>query len=68
MKNRILAGVLAILWGTLGVHKFYIGKLQSGLLCVVFCWSLVPTIMGIVEGIHYLRCPNNQHFHDHYCV
>lgn len=68
MKNRILAGILAILWGTFGVHKFYIGKTQSALLCIVFCWSLVPTVMGIVEGIKYLRCPSDQYFHDHHCV
>lgn len=67
MKNRILAGILAILLGAFGVHKFYIGNRQSGLLCVVFCWSLVPTVMGIIDGINYLR-HDDDYFAKHYCV
>jgi TM2 domain-containing membrane protein YozV/cold shock CspA family protein len=31
-KNKVAAGILAILLGTLGVHKFYLGRTQTGLL------------------------------------
>lgn len=68
MKNRILAGVLAILWGTFGIHKFYIGKIQSGLLCIAFCWSLVPTVLGIIEGVKYLTSKDDKYFYEHYCL
>ena len=30
MKNRVVAGVLGILLGTLGVHKFYLGYVGLG--------------------------------------
>ncbi len=68
MKSRIIAGILAILLGGFGAHEFYIGKIQNGLLCIAFCWSLVPSILGIVEGIKYLCCKDDQQFHDKYCV
>lgn len=67
MKNRILAGILAILAGTFGVHKFYIGKTQGGLMCIAFCWTLVPTVMGIIDGINYLRI-KDKYFYEHYCL
>ena len=48
------AGILAILFGGLGMHKFYLGKYGQGLLCVAFCWTLIPAVIGIMQGVHYL--------------
>ena len=53
-KSRVTAGVLAILLGGLGVHKFYLGKAGIACLYILFCWSFIPAIIGIVEGILYL--------------
>ncbi len=49
--DRQTAGFLAIFLGTVGVHKFYMGHVGAGLLCCFFCWTFIPTIVGIVEGI-----------------
>ncbi|MBR1591555.1 MAG: FTR1 family protein [Ruminococcus sp.] len=53
-KNRKEAGVLAIVFGGLGIDKFYLGKYGQGLICAVFCWSFIPAFVGIANGIHYL--------------
>jgi TM2 domain-containing membrane protein YozV len=53
-KSRIVAGVLAILLGGLGVHKFYLGKAGFGILYLLFCWTFVPAIIAFIEGIIYL--------------
>ncbi|MBR2086987.1 MAG: NINE protein [Oscillospiraceae bacterium] len=53
-KNKTEAGILAILFGGLGTHKFYLGKYGQGLLCVAFCWTFIPALIGIVQGVHYL--------------
>ena len=53
--DRVTAGVLAILLGTVGAHKFYMGKRGAGIACIIFCWTLIPTVIGIIEGIVYLR-------------
>jgi TM2 domain-containing membrane protein YozV/RNA polymerase subunit RPABC4/transcription elongation factor Spt4 len=61
-KNKIIAGVLGILLGWLGIHKFYLGYTKQGLimLLVSIFGSLIkvgPFIMGIIgliEGILYL--------------
>jgi len=53
-KSRVTAGVLAILLGGLGVHKFYMGKAGFGCLYILFCWTFIPAIIGLIEGIIYL--------------
>lgn len=53
-KSRVTAGILAILLGGLGVHKFYLGKAGIACLYILFCWTFIPAIIGIVEGIIYL--------------
>jgi len=54
VKSRVTAGVLGILIGGLGIHKFYLGKVGLGIVYILFCWTYVPAIIGLVEGIIYL--------------
>lgn len=54
IKNKIVAAVLAILLGGLGVHKFYLGQTGKGILYVLFCWTCIPAFVGFIEGILYL--------------
>ncbi|WP_223552155.1 TM2 domain-containing protein [Aestuariivivens sp. NBU2969] len=67
-NKKILAGVLGILFGGLGIHKFILGYNKEGgillgatligilLSCVgigiLFVW--IPGIVGFIEGIIYL--------------
>jgi hypothetical protein len=53
-KSRIAAGVLALLLGGIGVHKFYLGKIGLGIVYLLFFWTFVPAIIAFVEGIIYL--------------
>lgn len=53
-KSKTTAGILAILLGDFGVHKFYLGQIGMGILYLLFCWTGVPGIIGIIEGIIYL--------------
>lgn len=53
-KSRVTAGVLGILLGGVGAHKFYLGETGMGILYLVFCWTFIPEIVGLIEGIIYL--------------
>lgn len=49
--NQVAYGLLGILLGGFGVHKFYAGKIGMGVLYLLFCWTCIPAIIGLVEGI-----------------
>ena len=58
--KKIIAGVLGILLGALGVHKFVLGYTTEGLVMllvsVLTCGigASVMGIIGLIEGIIYL--------------
>lgn len=49
--NKVVYAILTILLGTFGINKFYAGKIKAGILSIVFCWTLVPTVLSIAEFI-----------------
>lgn len=49
--DQVVAGVLAILVGGLGVHKFYQGNMRNGVLYLCFFWTAIPALLGLIEGI-----------------
>lgn len=53
MKNRFVAAALAFFLGGFGVHKFYLGK-WNGLFYLILCWTYVPVIIALIEGVLYL--------------
>lgn len=58
-KNTI-AAVLAILFGTFGIHKFYLGEFKSGILYLLFCWTGIPAILAILDFVNLLINENNE--------
>lgn len=61
VKSKVAAGLLAIFLGGLGIHKFYLGQVGMGILYLVFCWTYIPAVIGLIEGIIYL-CSNDHNF------
>lgn len=80
-NKKILAGILAILFGSLGIHKFILGyNKEGGILlaitligyattCIVvgafFFW--IPGLIGLIEGIIYLS-QSDENFYNTYQV
>lgn len=52
-RSKLAAGLLGIFLGSLGIHKFYLGKAGWGLIYLIFCWTYIPMILGFIEGIIY---------------
>ncbi len=56
-KSRGIAGLLAILMGWCGLHYFYIGKTNAGvlflLIAVLSCgiFATITTIVSIIQGV-----------------
>jgi len=66
-KSRGVAGLLAILIGTLGVHYFYLGKVGGGILTIILSfvtcglWGIIVLIQGIL-----MLCMTNEEFERKY--
>ncbi len=53
-KSRSLAIALSLFLGGLGIHKFYVNQPFWGVLYLVFCWTFIPAILGVLEAIVWL--------------
>jgi TM2 domain-containing membrane protein YozV len=67
--KKTAAGVIALLLGALGVHKFMLGLTTGGLTMLLLCILLVPipflSVIAFIEGILYLSKSDEQFFRDY---
>ncbi|MGE5673277.1 MAG: NINE protein [Mycobacterium leprae] len=59
-QRRLIAAILGIVVGGLGIHKFYLGRVGQGILYILFCWTGIPSLIGLIEGILYLVWTDEQ--------
>lgn len=64
-KDKLVAGLLGILLGGVGIHKFYLKEPAWGIMYILFCWTFIPTAIGFIEGVVYL-CMSDEKFDDRY--
>ncbi|AWK03461.1 TM2 domain-containing protein [Flavobacterium crocinum] len=68
-NKKVLAGIMGILFGYLGIHKFVLGYTQEGIIQlvigVVTCG--IGGIIGFIEGIIYLT-KSDEEFYQTYQV
>jgi TM2 domain-containing membrane protein YozV len=59
-EKKLVAGILGILLGSLGIHKFYLGFQKEGLIMLLVSLltcgvgAAIMSVIGIIEGIMYL--------------
>lgn len=56
-KNYIATLLLCFFLGTLGIHRFYVGKIGTGILMILtlgglYIWQLIDLILIIVGQFH----------------
>jgi TM2 domain-containing membrane protein YozV len=66
-SKRMTAGILAILVGWLGAHRFYMGDTKGGIIRILTNLLCLGGIIGLVEGIIYLT-KTDAEFHEIYEV
>ncbi len=65
-QKKVLAGVLGILLGALGIHKFVLGYTTAGLIMLLVTLltcgfgGCIMSIIGLIEGIIYLTTPDGK--------
>lgn len=49
--NKSVYVLLALFLGGVGAHKFYSGKTGLGLLYLLFGWTFIPMLIGVIEAL-----------------
>ncbi|OXA81844.1 TM2 domain-containing membrane protein YozV [Flavobacterium aquidurense] len=69
-NKKVVAGILAILLGGLGIHKFILGYTQEGIIQLVIgivSCGAISGLIGLIEGIIYLT-KTDEEFYQTYQV
>ncbi|MBS1572515.1 MAG: TM2 domain-containing protein [Bacteroidetes bacterium] len=55
-NKKVLAGILAIVLGGFGVHKFILGYTKAGIIQIIITIVTcgIGSVLGLIEGIIYL--------------
>ncbi len=53
MKEKNVAGILALFLGGFGVHRFYLGQTGLGIFYLLFFWFPVMWIVGLIDAIAF---------------
>ena len=67
-NKKVVAGILGILVGALGIHKFYLGYTKEGIIQIflnLLCG--LGSLIGLIEGIIYLT-KTDEEFYQTYQV
>ncbi len=54
MKQKWSVVILAVLFGWFGIHRMYLGQYFIWFLYLIFCWTLVPLVISILEIIYFI--------------
>lgn len=68
LKSRTTAAILALFFGGVGIHKFYIGRPIMGFLYFLFCLTFIPAVLGFLEAITYLSYKSDEDFTRRVCA
>lgn len=64
-SQRVLCGIMGLLFGGIGIHRFILGDVSGGILRIVIsvCTCGFGSLIGFVEGIIYLTKSDDEFVH-----
>ena len=48
-RDEIVGILLALFLGCFGLHHFYLRRTGLGILYLCFCWTGIPSLLGVIE-------------------
>lgn len=63
-RNKFVAALLALLVGPLGIHRFYVGRVGSGIAMLLLSFSVIGLLVSVpwalIDMIRYLIMSNGE--------
>lgn len=66
MSRKNIASVLAIFFGFIGVHKFYLNRFKTGVLYLLTSFTFIPLLLAIFIDLPAMRAIPNTLFNNIY--
>ena len=58
-KSKGLAMTLCFFGGWFGLHEFYLRRYLSGTLYLLFCWTLIPLLLAVIDFVLMFLTPRS---------
>lgn len=65
-KYRYISSAASFLLGSIGFEYLLLGKPIKALLCFIFSFTYIPTIIGFIKGINFIRMDDEEFYVDFY--
>ena len=62
-RYKSTATLLSFFFGAFGFQKFYLGEKNKGIYSILFCWTYIPSLVGLIDFIK-LAVMNENKFND----
>lgn len=64
-RSKDTAVFLSFFLGAVGLQKFYLGESHKGVFSILFCWTFIPLLIGLIDFIKFASM-NDVKFNDRY--
>ena len=54
-KDPAVGVLLAVFLGSFGAHRFYLGQNGIAIIYILFCWTLIPHLVALIEAFFMPR-------------
>lgn len=58
-RNKSIAMILSMFFGVFGFQKFYLGEKNKGILSILFGWTFIPSLVGLIDFIRIAMIKDN---------
>ncbi|MBB5332556.1 TM2 domain-containing membrane protein YozV/SpoVK/Ycf46/Vps4 family AAA+-type ATPase [Chryseobacterium koreense] len=59
-KSKTTTVLLALFFGTFGIHRFYLGQNWKGIFSILFFWTYIPTIISLFDVLVFAVMPRDK--------
>lgn len=57
-KEKDIAGILALLFGFIGLHRFYLGQRGKGILYLLLAFTGISAVLGLIDAFTFFSMDN----------